>query len=118
MKKFFIITTCVTFMSIALAGCNRTSGTETTAHPHGGSDEMWSESKSGAELEIFVQDGKVYTKDKEYQLTGFPGYEELEDGKNYKLTADVTFLNGGVAGYVDYPQIERVISIEEIKNEE
>lgn len=118
MKKFFIITTCVTFMSIALAGCNGTYGTETTDHHHRGSDEMWSESKSGAELEIFVQDGKVYTKDKEYQLTGFPGYEELEDGKNYKLTADVTFLNGGVAGYVDYPQIERVISIEEIKNEE
>ena len=101
-------------MSIALAGCNRTSGTETTAHPHGGSDEMWSEFRNSEVLEVVKKSGRVYTTDTGYELPSLSGYNELEEGKVYKLIADVTLLNGGVAGYVDYPQIERVISIEEI----
>jgi hypothetical protein len=40
--------------------------------------------------------------------------DDLEDGHFYKVKADVTYLNGGIAGYVDYPQIENVISYEEV----
>ncbi|MBQ9068521.1 MAG: hypothetical protein IJ131_05575 [Eggerthellaceae bacterium] len=79
-------------------------------------DEMFSELKYDATIEVFKQDGVVYTAEYEYEIPELSGYSELEDGKRYLLTADITFLNGGVAGYVDYPQIENVINIEEISS--
>lgn len=98
---------------LLLIGCGRS-----TEEPPGTSDEMWSESKTGEVLEVYVEDGRVYTAEYKYEIPELQGYDELEEGKHYKLTADVTYLNGGVAGYVDYPQIDRVISIEEIPSEE
>jgi hypothetical protein len=38
----------------------------------------------------------------------------MKDGGFYKLTADVKYLNGGVAGYVNYPDIKNVSNCEEI----
>ena len=39
--------------------------------------------------------------------------EALKDGRFYKVVADVRYLNGGIAGYVNYPEIKDVISCEE-----
>ena len=33
-----------------------------------------------------------------------------EDGSFYKVVADVTYLNGGIAGYVNYPEVHTVKS--------
>lgn len=114
MKKIITAAACLTMTAFVLAGCSGTSGTENITGTAGITDEMWKEYKANAELEVFKRDGKVYTTAYEYELPGLAGSDDMSEGKHYKLTADVTFLNGGVAGYVDYPQIERVISIEEI----
>ena len=114
MRKIFAAMACVVLAAFMLAGCSSTQQESSTGYPPGTDDEMWSEPKSGVEIEVFVRDGRAYTVDYEYEIPELSGYDEMEEGKHYKLTADVTFLNGGVAGYVDYPQVDRVISIEEL----
>lgn len=93
------------------AGCSDNSSVEPSEDM---TDELFKEPKSGVEIEIYREDNHVYTAAEGYDITQYVNNDEIIDGKHYILTADVTFLNGGVAGYVDYPQIDRVISIEEI----
>ena len=114
MRKLCLILIAVSMLTLILVGCGETSEENKTDYPPGTTDELYSESRSDVEIEVFKQEGRVYTVDSEYEITELSGDPELADGKHYKLTADVTFLNGGVAGYVDYPQIDRIISIEEI----
>ena len=57
-------------------------------------------------------EGDSYMIDSAYEIQLYG--EDLTDGCFYELTADITYLNGGVAGYVDFPQIDRVISCKEI----
>ncbi len=78
------------------------------------SDEMFTEEVDDATLYVFQLDGRVYTADDYvYEIDAYID-DSLEDGGFYKLTADVEFLNGGVAGYVDYPQILEVKDFEEV----
>lgn len=112
MKRSILSIAIIVMLAFMVAGC---SGSKKS--PLESSDEMWSESKNGAVLEVYVEDGRVYTTEYKYELPELQAYEEFEEGKHYKVTADVTFLNGGVAGYVDYPQIDQVISIEEIESD-
>jgi major membrane immunogen (membrane-anchored lipoprotein) len=114
MKRIAFTFGCVMLLALALIGCNGSTVPETTVEPPDTTDEMWSESKTDVEIEVYVQDGHVYTAEYDYELPELAGRSDLIDGASYLVTADVTFLNGGVAGYVDYPQIDRIISIEEI----
>ena len=111
MKRILGAILCTMTLSLGLAACSQAP----TGNPPGTTDEMWSDAQSAAVLEVFIKDGRAYTVEYEYEIPELAGYDELEEGKHYKVTADVTLLNGGVAGYVDYPQVERIIGIEEIE---
>ena len=79
-------------------------------------DEMFERDENDAELTVFQLDDTTYmvkTCDR-LDSVGLP----LEDGHFYQLVADVTYLNGGVAGYVDYPQIKDVVGCTEISPED
>ncbi|MCR5108410.1 MAG: hypothetical protein K6B28_09625, partial [Lachnospiraceae bacterium] len=80
--------------------------------PENTSDWMSEDYESGVTLYVFRMDGETYTVDGTERVEVD---EQLEDGRFYKLVADVTFLNGGVAGYYNYPQIEQVLSCDEIE---
>ncbi|MBR3313272.1 MAG: hypothetical protein IKG18_03950 [Atopobiaceae bacterium] len=41
-----------------------------------------------------------------------------EGGEAVEVVADVTYLNGGVAGYVDYPQVNSIAGCEEVAPDE
>ena len=105
-------------MIIVIPLCFAACSEKTTGDPPGTTDELYKDSQSNVELEVYKQDGLVYTVEYDYEIPELADNEEMEEGKHYILTADVTFLNGGVAGYVDYPQIDRIISIEEAPGEE
>ena len=112
--KKIIPAIAVVMMAMCLFSC---SG-DITDDTSGDSDQMWSESRSGEVIEVYMEDGRVYTADGQYELSELAAYDEIEEGGRYKVTADITYLNGGVAGYVDFPQIDRVISIERIEGPE
>lgn len=104
-----------------LLGCGGPEPTETTGGPEpvettGGledsTDQMFDKHVDGAEFYVFQIDGKTMTADGYRYEVGLMG-EPLDDGF-YKVVADVTYLNGGIAGYVNYPQIEYVQSCEEV----
>ena len=116
-RKLCLILVAVSLLTLIFVGCGDTSEENKTDYPPGTTDELYSESRSDVEIEVFKQEGRVYTVDSEYEIPELSGNPDLVDGKHYKLIADVTFLNGGVAGYVDYPKIDRIISIEEIPSD-
>lgn len=134
MKRTVLAIVCATLLAFTLAGCGGLSSAESKAEPSAEpksesaarsnagpgdtTDEMYSESKSAVELEVFKQDGGVFTVDGHNEIPDLKGWDNLKDGRRYKLVADITYLNGGVAGYVDYPQIDRVISVEELPSAE
>lgn len=74
-------------------------------------DQMFGRDEDAAEFYTFQYGGDSLTVDNGYEVDL---RSDLEDGKFYKVIADVRYLNGGVAGYVDYPEIKDVISIEEV----
>lgn len=113
-KVLFAVVGMLLFLSV-FGGCNRVA---VMKNPENSTDEMFSDSKSDAEIEVYIKGGRAYTVGMDYEIPELNGYDNLEEGRHYLLTADVTYLNGGVAGYVDYPQVERIISIEEIPTEE
>lgn len=76
------------------------------------SDQMFDEDVSGYELYVFQIDNTTCTTD--YFYTVDANGESLKDGGFYKLVVDATLLNGGIAGYVDYPEIHYVESCEKV----
>ncbi|MBQ8995394.1 MAG: hypothetical protein IJ091_06230 [Oscillospiraceae bacterium] len=100
----------IALMILTLSACgNKTDGPvglpDTT-------DQMFSEKAYGVNLYLFQIDGSSYEIGSFYGVYVYD--RDLEDGHFYKLTADVTYLNGGIAGYVDFPQLDRIIDCEEI----
>ena len=76
-------------------------------------DEMFNERVRDAQLRVFVIDGRSKTVDTLDEVD-VASEKELEEGHFYDVVADVTYLNGGIAGYVNYPEIERVTSCEDV----
>ena len=76
------------------------------------SDIMYTSEKQDAEITVYVYDGRAYTTDYGYEIQL---NETLpEEGAFARVIADVRYLNGGVAGYVNYPEIRSVRSCETI----
>ena len=74
---------------------------------------MWSTEAEGVTIDLFCLDEKLYTVDRCESLQLLLD-QDPEDGQFYRVIADVTYLNGGIAGYVNYPQIEDVTGFERI----
>lgn len=100
-------------LALVVGGC----GTLPPAVGGGGddntTDQMYNTPVTGAEFYVFPYEDKVFTV-KDPNTIDLPVWDPLEDGKFYKVVADVRWLNGGVAGYVNYPQIESLHSYEEV----
>lgn len=101
-------------LSMCLAGCGRSPEPEPVEIAGDVTDEMWEDEVTGDTICVFVMDGETYTADSNLYEVDVYGAQPLEDGSFYELTADVTYLNGGVAGYVDFPEIGQIHSCEEI----
>lgn len=77
------------------------------------SDEMAENRVEDAEFYVFQFDGATRTV-KQIEYLGSHIAQDLKDGCFYRVVADVSYLNGGIAGYVDHPQIHSVKSCEEV----
>lgn len=88
-------------------------GTDTVEIDDNTTDQMWDDFVAGAEFYVFAFDGTPLTVDHVYPVDIY-AEEPLEDGHFYKVVADVTYLNGGVGGYVDFPEVESVTSCTEV----
>lgn len=105
--------------ALSMAGCaipffpSDGSGVEIEIVGGGTSDEMFNDPVQNAEFYVFQYGDKTITVNNPNSVDVY-GDEPLEDGKFYKVVADVTYLNGGVAGYVNYPEVESVSSCEEV----
>ena len=93
---------------LIVSACNN----KTTVEQTDTTDQMFEEKKENETVYIFQMDGNTYMIEPAYEI-GYIG-KDLKDGAFYKLVADITYLNGGVAGYVDYPQIDKVIDCVEV----
>ncbi|MBQ6492866.1 MAG: hypothetical protein IJI92_03250 [Erysipelotrichaceae bacterium] len=108
-RKVLITSLIVIFMILVLWACGKKD--QVPQEPDA-TDQLYKDKKNNEVVYIFQMDETTYMIDPAYEISLYG--EELEDGKFYKLTADITYLNGGVAGYVNFPEIDNVISCEEI----
>lgn len=93
------------------AGC-KTGNTNGKPGVENSTDQLYREYQDNMELTLFCYDNELYTVDYMYRVNAYePG---MRDGGFYQVNAEGNVLNGGVAGYVDYPEIESVHSVEEI----
>ena len=76
------------------------------------SDQMSSEKKENETIRVFQFNGSTYTVNNAYQVSIYS--QELVEGGFYEVLADVTYLNGGIAGYVDFPQIDKIYDCRQI----
>ena len=111
-KKLIYLSMIAVLFAAVFAGCGRKTVSK-PGNQESQTDEMFNERVSDAELFVFVIDDRAYTVDQIYEVKAYLG-ENIAEGGFYKITADVTFLNGGVAGYVNYPEIRSVNRCEEI----
>ncbi len=86
--------------------------TSTSGGP-GTTDELFKDQVSDAKFYVFQIGDLTLTADNYYDVDVSNG-EPLRDGSFYQVVADVTYLNGGVAGYVDFPQVRQVKSCTEV----
>lgn len=92
----------------ALVGCGKTPQTS-----GGMSDELFKDTVTDDLFYVFQYGDTTFTVADPVPVN-IAGVMPLEDGKFYRVVADVTYLNGGVAGYVNFPQVDRVSSCEEV----
>ena len=88
MKRAIIILICTAFLSLMAAGCGDRSS-KIKPWGTGDSDEMFDETVDGAEIDVYVKDGRVFTTEYGYELSWFPGRDDMEEGHFYRLKADV-----------------------------
>ena len=100
----------LTLAAFLLCGC----GIIKPVEEPGTTDEMWGDEVDDAEIYAFMYEGRVYTADTIDEINPYDATPLMKDGGFYKLTADVKYLNGGVAGYVNYPDVKSVSNCEAI----
>ncbi len=100
----------VAVLAFGLWACKEGSPVETT----GSTDEMFSDDAKDVEFYVFEMEGKTIQIGDYYYNVDVVASTPLEDGHFYKVVADVRYLNGGIAGYVNYPEIKNVKSCVEV----
>ena len=83
----------LTLAAFLLCGC----GIIKPVEEPGTTDEMWGNEVDDAEIYAFMYEGRVYTADTIDEINPYDAIPYMTDGGFYKLTADVKYLNGGVA---------------------
>lgn len=107
----------VAFLALLVTGCSTVPAPapepQEVVIEEGSTDQMFRDQVSDAELYVLQDEGVTLTADHLYAVDVMAD-EPLRDGCFYRVVADVTYVNGGVAGYVDYPEVGRVRSCEEV----
>ena len=99
-------------LAFALVGC---AEEEPVVDVEGNqTDEMFSDDVAGDELYVFQIDDQSIAIGEMFYTVDIITSTPMRDGGFYHVVADVTYLNGGVAGYVDYPEVGSVSSCEEV----
>lgn len=99
--------------AFALAGCAGGPSTGTPVPLEDTTDQMYTEEVLDAELDAVVYQGRAILVPSGYTIEhSFDG--GLQEGRFYRIVADVNYLHGGVAGYDGYPEVKSVHSVEEV----
>lgn len=101
---------CGAVLLLVLSGCQKDKPVPIVEDI---TDLLDKEDKYDEVLSVFVLDGKPFTVNDAYEIE-LPVNEPLEEGHFYRVVADVTLLNGGVAGYVNHPEIHEVKECAEV----
>ena len=111
-------------LAFGLCGCASTTQSSASRASNGSSastetdtDQLYSEYIDGYTLYVVQKDDKAFDVITE-NTVDVPLDLIPDPDAYYKVVADVTLLNGGVAGYVDYPDVRNIISCEEISPDE
>jgi hypothetical protein len=108
-KKRMLV--CSALVLLGMLGC-RSSGQGQGEEVS--TDQLYKENRVDEVIQVFVYKGETYTTDEYCYEVDVPSNEPLEEAHFYRLVADVTLLNGGVAGYVNYPEIRSVSECTEV----
>ena len=123
MKRIICVMLVGVCVAMAIAGCSSQQRQvpelvdDTVIIDEDATDQMFSEDVYGAEFFVFQMDGESFTVDDCYPV-GLMQEDSLIDGRFYKVVADVTYLNGGIAGYVNFPEVHDVHSCVEVSADE
>ena len=79
----------------------------------GTTDQMFTHTENQVTLIVTQIGGKTRDIYSGYSLDIYSG-EQLRDGAFYEIVADVEFLNGGIAGYVDFPDVKHIYTCKEV----
>lgn len=100
------------FCSI-LTGC----GINMNKIEHGTVDAMYETKENKVTIYAF-RFGEKCIETEHFYCIDMPLDKMTKDGAFYKIIADVTYLDGGVAGFMHYPDIRKVRECEEISSDE
>ena len=87
---------CAALTGLTLASCRSKDNVQGPSDEYS-TDQMWSDVSMDETLLAFAYEDSLYTPDYMYELKIYE--PEPRDGGFYRLTADVKYINGGVAGY-------------------
>ena len=110
-KTSLNVTLCAALTGLTLASCRSKDNVQGPSDEYS-TDQMWSDVSMDETLLAFAYEDSLYTPDYMYELKIYE--PEPRDGGFYRLTADVKYINGGVAGYYNYPEIIKLHKMEEI----
>ena len=79
-------------------------------------DQMFTEPAAGEVFDVVVFGDKAVRVSNGETIGVYD--PTMQDGHFYRVTADVVYLNGGIAGYYNYPDIQDVTSVREVKADE
>ena len=112
-----IVTTLLLTALLPLAFCSCTI--DISGFTKGGNypDKLYQKDKGGETLYVFRLGDKYFDVESCYDVD-LDTDREIEDGEFVKITADVTYLSGGTAGFKNKPQIDKIYSIETVPIED
>ena len=103
--RFKLLAAAVTMMyAMGTAACSKPAVRPAEDYS---TDQMYSSFKTDETLYVFLYDNRCFTVGDMYDAGAYAAGDG-KDGEFYALTADVNYLNGGVAGYVNYPEVKTV----------
>ena len=107
-KAFRIL--IIVLMALSFSACGRKE--EIIPIDDDSTDQMFDDTVYGDIVYLFQMDGETFMIEPSYQI--WMEEYDLKDGCFYRMKADITYLNGGIAGYYNFPDKIDVISVEEV----
>ena len=92
----------ILFMIFTISSCKKKE--EVVPIDDDSTDQIFYDTVKGDTIYIFQMDGASYIIDPSYEI--WLTDDRLEDGHFYALTADITYVNGGYAGYYNFPEFD------------